>query len=161
MWVCPCVWLRLSLRDVRRLWQRNLGRDDRCLAAHGREARHPFLAEDVIAAIGKLPFAVIMGSADHTNGTGGRREDKWLLRQVARQMGLTRCAQFKKVSERQTGTGMGDMVHLHLSLSACVCVCQRAIQFGSRSAKETNRSHFESNRKADGSHAYRPTSISG
>ncbi|CEM13916.1 unnamed protein product [Vitrella brassicaformis CCMP3155] len=121
------------LIDVRRLWQRNLGRDDRCLAAHGREARHPFLAEDVIAAIGKLPFAVIMGTADHTNGTGGRREDKWLLRQVARQMGLTRCAQFKK----------------------------RAIQFGSRSAKETNRSHFESNRKADGSHAYRPTSISG
>lgn len=34
----------LSL-DVRRLWLRNFGRDDRCVADNGREMRHPFVAE--------------------------------------------------------------------------------------------------------------------
>ena len=29
--------------DMRRLWLRNLGRDDRILSDQGREARHPFL----------------------------------------------------------------------------------------------------------------------
>ena len=41
--------------DVRRLWLRNLGRDDRCVGARGREARFPFLDEAVVAAISQLP----------------------------------------------------------------------------------------------------------
>ncbi|XP_055388991.1 uncharacterized protein LOC129618212 [Condylostylus longicornis] len=34
-------------KDLRRLWERNLGRDDRCVSDWGREARHPFLDEEV------------------------------------------------------------------------------------------------------------------
>ncbi len=34
--------------DVRRLWLRNLGRDDRLVADWGREGRHPFLDEQVM-----------------------------------------------------------------------------------------------------------------
>ena len=31
------------LKDTARLWRRNLGRDDRCVSDHGREARHPYV----------------------------------------------------------------------------------------------------------------------
>ena len=34
--------------EKNRLWTQNLGRDDRCISYHGKEARFPFLDEDVV-----------------------------------------------------------------------------------------------------------------
>ena len=42
--------------DMRRLWLRNLGRDDRILSDQGREARHPFLHAPLQALVLGLPL---------------------------------------------------------------------------------------------------------
>ena len=42
--------------DLRRLWLRNLGRDDRVLSDQGREARHPFLDTDLQALLLGMPL---------------------------------------------------------------------------------------------------------
>lgn len=47
--------------DVRRMWLRNCGRDDRLVADWGREARHPFLDEAFMACLLDLHLAFIAG----------------------------------------------------------------------------------------------------
>ncbi|KAJ9563857.1 hypothetical protein OSB04_009017 [Centaurea solstitialis] len=102
--------------DMQRIWKRNLGRDDRCIADNGREARFPFLDEDVIRLLLDIPLWEI-ADLRQPSGVG----DKKILREVAR------------------------MLHLH----EAAILPKRAIQFGSRIARESNRKNFGSNRAAN------------
>ncbi|XP_031268038.1 asparagine synthetase domain-containing protein 1 isoform X2 [Pistacia vera] len=102
--------------DMQRIWKRNLGRDDRCCADNGKEARFPFLDEDVIRTLLDIPLWEI-ANLGQPSGTG----DKKILREVAKILGLHEAAVLPK----------------------------RAIQFGSRIARESNRKNFGSNRAAN------------
>ncbi|KAL9246323.1 hypothetical protein vseg_019871 [Gypsophila vaccaria] len=77
--------------DVQRIWKRNLGRDDRCIADNGKEARFPFLDEDVIKVLLDFPLWEI-ANLDQPSGTG----DKKILREVARLLGLHEAASHPK-----------------------------------------------------------------
>ena len=74
-------------KDMQRLWLRNLGRDDRLIADWSREARHPFLDENLLRAAASIS---IEGIVDPTMPLG--QGDKMALRAVARQLGLPRAA---------------------------------------------------------------------
>jgi asparagine synthetase B (glutamine-hydrolysing) len=116
-------WAALSAEmrlDVRRLWVRNLGRDDRLVADHGREARFPYLDEGVMMRLLNTPLSAI---ADLRKPQGDG--DKVLIRGVAERLGLPRAARRIK----------------------------RAIQFGTRIARESNRREFGSGRRANASSA--------
>ncbi|XVF03184.1 hypothetical protein REPUB_Repub04eG0239300 [Reevesia pubescens] len=102
--------------DMQRIWKRNLGRDDRCIADNGKEARFPFLDEDIIRTLLDIPLWEV-ADLDQPSGKG----DKKILREVAQMLGLHNAAILPK----------------------------RAIQFGSRIARESNRKNFGSNRAAN------------
>ncbi|XP_074309631.1 uncharacterized protein LOC141644086 [Silene latifolia] len=77
--------------DMQRIWKRNLGRDDRCIADNGKEARFPFLDEDVIKVLLGFPLWEI-ANLDQPSGTG----DKKILREVARLLGVYEAAAHPK-----------------------------------------------------------------
>ncbi|KAL7588911.1 hypothetical protein Lser_V15G37192 [Lactuca serriola] len=107
--------------DIPRIWKRNLGRDDRCIADNGKEARFPFLDENVIRILlDILPWEI--ADLGQPSGVG----DKKILREVARM--------------------------LHLNTTAVLP--KRAIQFGSRIARESNRKNYGSNRVANQASAH-------
>uniref|UniRef100_A0A9I9D2Q0 Asparagine synthetase domain-containing protein 1 n=1 Tax=Cucumis melo TaxID=3656 RepID=A0A9I9D2Q0_CUCME len=106
--------------DIQRIWKRNLGRDDRCIADNGKEARFPFLDEDVIRTLLAFPLWEVT-DLEKPAGTG----DKKILREVAKLLGLHEAGVLPK----------------------------RAIQFGSRIARESNRKNFGSNRAANQANA--------
>ena len=103
--------------EVKRLWTRNLGRDDRCLSDCGKEARFPYLDEDVVAYLEALPLH-LKCNLHLPQGVG----DKMILREVARIIGVNECSALVK----------------------------RAIQFGSRIAKVSDKKRFGSQRQAKG-----------
>jgi len=104
-------------KDMARIWYRNLGRDDRCISDHAREARFPFLDENVVKLISGMELSTI-ADLSQPPGVG----DKLVLRQVAQRVGISGAAKQVK----------------------------RAIQFGTRIAKQSNIQTFGSNRKASG-----------
>lgn len=96
--------------DISRIGKRNLGRDDRVLSHWGKEARYPFLDEDVVAWALKAPvwdkvgFGFELG--DEMDG-GNLEPGKLVLRLLAKKLGMNGVAKEAK----------------------------RAIQFGARTAK--------------------------
>jgi asparagine synthetase B (glutamine-hydrolysing) len=74
-----------------RLWTRNLGRDDRIIADHGKEARFPYLDEDVVAYLNSLDVA---DRCDMTKPPG--IGDKVILRIAANMLGLRHCTSLVK-----------------------------------------------------------------
>ncbi|OQR95727.1 cGMP-dependent protein kinase [Thraustotheca clavata] len=77
--------------DMNRIWQRNLGRDDRMIADHGREARFPYLDEHVVDYLKAIPLDNVV-DFQHPRGIG----DKMILRVLARQLGLKHCTGLPK-----------------------------------------------------------------
>ncbi|XP_076888685.1 uncharacterized protein LOC143539175 [Bidens hawaiensis] len=77
--------------DMQRIWKRNLGRDDRCIADNGKEARFPFLDEDVIRLLLDIPLWEI-ADLRQPSGVG----DKKILREVARMLHLQEAAVLPK-----------------------------------------------------------------
>ncbi|POV97627.1 hypothetical protein PSTT_14949 [Puccinia striiformis] len=84
--------IRLELQlDIDRIPTRNLGRDDRIIAHHGREVRYPFLDRDVILFLANLPVHLKCDLA-LKKGTG----DKLLLRVLAQELGLSQASKLVK-----------------------------------------------------------------
>ena len=78
-------------KDTARLWQRNLGRDDRAISDHGREGWFPFIDEEMVQLINTLPI-------HHIADLGGEEGsgDKLILRNAARMLGLNQCTYLVK-----------------------------------------------------------------
>jgi asparagine synthetase B (glutamine-hydrolysing) len=77
--------------DLSRISVRNLGRDDRCISDHGREARFPFLDEDVVNFLSSIPIWLKI----HPNFNKGFG-DKYILRKLADHLGLKESAWIAK-----------------------------------------------------------------
>lgn len=77
--------------DLSRIPTRNLGRDDRIISSHGKEARHPFLSLTVVSFIAGLPVHLKL---DPRLDPG--RGDKTLLRLAASKLGLVEASTRKK-----------------------------------------------------------------
>ncbi|KAG5370101.1 Asparagine synthetase domain-containing protein [Yarrowia sp. C11] len=87
--------------EFSRLHVRNLGRDDRVISHHGKEARYPFLDEDVVAWATTCPVNLKL--------SGSRDEDtKFLIREVARGVGLDSVT-FQKKRAIQFGARSAKM----------------------------------------------------
>lgn len=77
--------------EVKRISSRNLGRDDRVISDHSREARIPFLDENVVRFLSSLPIHV-KTDLSLPRGVG----EKFLLRLAALQLGLKKGALLQK-----------------------------------------------------------------
>lgn len=77
--------------ELGRISSRNLGRDDRVIGDHGKEARFPYLDEDVVSYLNSLPVWV-KADLSLPRGVG----EKLLLRQAAKQLGLGQSAVLPK-----------------------------------------------------------------
>uniref|UniRef100_A0A8I3W9Q2 Asparagine synthetase domain-containing protein 1 n=1 Tax=Callithrix jacchus TaxID=9483 RepID=A0A8I3W9Q2_CALJA len=80
-----------TMMELGRISSRNLGRDDRVIGDHGKEARFPFLDENVVSFLNSLP---VWEKANLTlpRGIG----EKLILRLAAVELGLAASALLPK-----------------------------------------------------------------
>ena len=89
--------------DLSRLWKRNLGRDDRVLADHARDTRHPFLDEAIVDWVANANVESMISK----NGS-----NKPVLRQLAREfLGMGTAANFRKRAI-QFGTRLAQQTNI-------------------------------------------------
>lgn len=93
--------------ELSRISFRNLGRDDRVIGDHGKEARFPYLDEEVVSYLNSLP---VWEKADLSlpRGVG----EKILLRLTAKQLGLSQSAVLPKRA-MQFGSRIAKMEDSH------------------------------------------------
>jgi len=93
--------------DLSRMWTRNLGRDDRCIAAHGKELRAPFLDQDVVATVLCSPLSDLVDfSVGSSRSDGG---DKLVIRRLMMDLGFHETAVREKRAA-QFGSRMAKLV---------------------------------------------------
>ncbi|KAL8271797.1 hypothetical protein Esti_004306 [Eimeria stiedai] len=159
-----------QILDLKRLWLRNMGRDARVLHVFNRMARFPFLDETLLRFVcGNVPFEHIVRPACDLHA-----EAEALLQESRmRALGLngikdreTDACKFTESSLKDSqpkderiddasSLCCGNKWLLRLSAAECgltfsAVAKKRAMQFGSRSAKASNKGCFPSNRKARG-----------
>lgn len=115
--------------DLNRLWERNLGRDDRIVSDHGREARFPYLDTNVMNFLKSLPLADVCNMA-LPPGVG----DKQILRQIALRKGLETA---------------GGLVKRAIQFGSRIAHVSDTQRFGSRRQAKGDKNIFSS--KANGS----------
>jgi asparagine synthetase B (glutamine-hydrolysing) len=116
--------------DVDRIHTRNLGRDDRIISSHGKEARYPFLSMTLLSYLSSVPVHLkvdprVIGIDPNNEETDLHAEghslilrglpgDKLLHRLAARELGLwsaagraKRAMQFGSRSARMEGGELG------------------------------------------------------
>ena len=107
-----------------RLWTRNLGRDDRVISDHGKEARFPFLDEDVVSFLQSLDV-LDMVDMDRAQGEG----DKMILRLLARKLGVVTCS---------------TLVKRAIQFGTRIAKCSDVDRFGSSRKASGNMRHRQS-----------------
>ncbi|KAF9379308.1 hypothetical protein CPB97_009039 [Podila verticillata] len=97
--------------DLDRISTRNLGRDDRIISDHGKEARYPFLGAHVVALLSSLRVDLKV-DLRYPRGVG----EKILLRHVARDLGFVRASshwkravQFGARTAKMTESGRSEI----------------------------------------------------
>ncbi|KAF9916373.1 hypothetical protein BX616_003924 [Lobosporangium transversale] len=97
--------------DLDRISTRNLGRDDRIISDHGKEARYPFLCTNVVQFLSSLRVDLKVFFL-YPRGVG----EKILLRHVARELGFKRASshwkravQFGARTAKMTESGRAEI----------------------------------------------------
>lgn len=95
-------------KDFNRIWKRNLGRDDRIVSDSGREARFPYLDENVVRFLNSQPLWNVCNLGE-APGVG----DKKLLREIGKQLGLGNSTKLVKRAI-QFGSRVSRVLHKDL-----------------------------------------------